>query len=187
MGIPGSRYLFVLLMAVLPVFLLVSAVGAQGIQTSPYSAPSMLRGSSGQGLGPARPTRWAFRESREGDRQASDTVSLSSGMFQGILPPIPNLQFGYLYNFGQDVGSGRATVDYLLPFNFSKDSVLFGEAHTEFQSFWKTNNGFNNRVDVSLGGGYRTILRNSTLVGINGFYDTSRLGGTWYSSGSART
>ena len=63
--------------------------------------------------------------------------------------------------------------------------MLFGEAHTEFQSFWKTNNGFNSRVDVSLGGGYRTILRNSTLVGINGFYDTSRLGGTWYSSGSA--
>ncbi len=184
MGFSGSRHLFVLLMAVLPVFLLVSAVGAQGIQTSPYSAPSMLRGSSGQGLGPA-PSNLLGPPGIAGRGQpGSDTVSLSSGMFQGILPPIPNLQFGYLYNFGPDIGSGRATVDYLLPFGLSKDSVLFGEAHTEFQSFWKTNNGFNSRVDVSLGGGYRTILRNSTLVGMNGFYDTSRLGGTWYSSGS---
>jgi len=184
MGIPRSRCLFVLLMAALPVFLLVSAVGAQGIQTSPYSAPSMLRGLSGQGLGLAPSNSLGLPGSAGRVQAGSDTVSLSSGMLQGLLPPIPNLQFGYLYNFGQDVRSGRATVDYLLPFSLSKDSVLFGEAHTEFQSFWKTNNGFNNRVDVSLGGGYRTILRNSTLVGMNGFYDTSRLGETWYSSGS---
>ena len=37
---------------------------------------------------------------------------------------------------------------------------------------------------MSLGGGARTILHKSTLLGMNGFYDTSRLGGTWYSSGS---
>ncbi len=117
-------------------------------------------------------------------------------MFQGILPPIPNLQFGYLYQFGNNVSAGRGTVDYLLPYSLNKNSVLFGEAHSEFQSFWKTLNstftngtttttysGFNNRVDVSLGGGARTIFNKSTLVGMNGFYDTSRLCGTWYSSG----
>ena len=36
---------------------------------------------------------------------------------------------------------------------------------------------------MSFGGGYRTLLRRNTLLGVNGFYDTSRLGGTWYSSG----
>ena len=99
MGIPGSRYLFVLLMAVLPVFLLVSAVGAQGIQTSPYSAPSMLRGSSGQGLGPDPSNLPGLPGIAGRGQPGSDTVSLCSGMFQGILPPIPNLQFGYLLQF----------------------------------------------------------------------------------------
>ncbi len=37
---------------------------------------------------------------------------------------------------------------------------------------------------MSFGGGYRTFLSRDTLLGVNGFYDTSRLGGTWYSSGS---
>ena len=104
-------------------------------------------------------------------------------MFQGILPPIPNLQVGYIYNFGKNVRSGRFTADYLLPVKLGAESRVFGEAHTEWQSFWKTP-GFNNRVDVSLGGGYRTILRNKAMVGVNGFYDTSRLGEQWYSSGS---
>jgi hypothetical protein len=36
---------------------------------------------------------------------------------------------------------------------------------------------------MSFGGGYRTFLSRDTLLGVNGFYDTSRLGGTWYSSG----
>ena len=116
-------------------------------------------------------------------------------MLRGILPLIPNLQFGYLYDFGNNrVSSGRFTADYLLPLSFSPDSVVFGEAHTEFQNFWNTrtftfangtaSSGFNNRVDISVGGGYRTLLRRATLLGVNGFYDTSRLGGIWYSSGS---
>ncbi len=118
-------------------------------------------------------------------------------MLRGILPLIPNLQFGYLYDFGNNrVSSGRFTADYLLPFSLSPDSMVFGEAHTEFQDFWNTltsifqsgtttttRSRFNNRVDMSFGGGYRTFLRSDTLLGLNGFYDTSRLGGTWYSSG----
>ncbi len=80
-----------------------------------------------------------------------------------------------------------------MPFTLSADSEVFGEAHTEFQDFWNTlrsgftsgttNSSFNNRVDMSFGGGFRTFLRRDTLLGVNGFYDTSRLGGTWYSSG----
>jgi hypothetical protein len=33
-------------------------------------------------------------------------------MFQGLLPPIPNLQFGYLYSFSNNYGAGRVTGDY---------------------------------------------------------------------------
>jgi len=106
-------------------------------------------------------------------------------MLRGILGPIPNLQVGYLYSFGPSVSSGRLTLDYLLPVNLSADSTIFGEAHSEFQNFWKTFTGSaNHRVDLSFGAGYRRILGKHTLLGINGFYDTTRLGGIWYSSGS---
>ena len=171
---------------------LAGLVYAQGIQTSPYSASSMVRGLSGEGLTP--PSLFAPPGAAGG---SSGTIPITSGMFHGILPPIPNLQFGYLYQFGNNVSAGRGTVDYLLPYSLNKDSVLFGEAHSEFQNFWKptssvvpsaftttTTSGFNNRVDVSLGGGYRRISGKNTLFGANGFYDASRLGGTWYSSGS---
>ncbi len=151
------------------VFILLILAGlahSQGLRSSPYGAPFLPRGLSDQGV-------------RQGD---SDTVSISSGMLPSILPSIPNLQVGYLYNFGPNVRSGRFTADYLLPFDLTGASTVFGEAHTEFQSFWNAG-GFNNRVDISLGGGYRTLLRRDTLLGVNGFYDTSRLGGAWYSSG----
>jgi len=107
-------------------------------------------------------------------------------MFSGILPPIPNLQVGYLYSFGKSVESGRLTLDYLLPVTLgSGNSAVFGEAHSEFQNFWKTLTGSaNHRVDLSFGAGYRKILVGNTLLGVNGFYDTTRLGGIWYSSGS---
>jgi hypothetical protein len=183
MGFMSSRRFVVLSLALLLTALPVSQVGAQGIQTSPYSAPSMLRGLSGQGPTFAPSNLLGSPGSSLLEAKSSESLPISSGMFQGILPPIPNLQFGYLYNFGRDVRAGRATADYLLPISLSKDSVLFGEAHTEFQSFWKTNNGFNNRVDMSFGGGYRTILKSSVLLGANGFYDASRLGEKWYSSG----
>ena len=171
----------ILMLLVVLALALAGLVYAQGIQTSPYSAPSVLRGLSGTGANLASPSPFAPPGSALG--AGSDTVSISSGMFQGILPPIPNLQVGYIYNFGKNVSSGRFTADYLLPVRLGAESRVFGEAHTEWQSFWKRP-GFNNRVDVSLGGGYRTLLRNKAMVGVNGFYDTSRLGEQWYSSGS---
>ena len=178
MGYFSSRCPAVLSMAMLLPVLLLAVVGAQGVQTSPYSTSSMVRGVSGEGLTP--PSPFTPPGAAAG---SSGTIPITSGMFQGILPPIPNLQVGYLYNFGKTVRSGRFTADYLLPVRLGAESRVFGEAHTEWQSFWKMP-GFNNRVDVSLGGGYRTILRNKAMVGINGFYDTSRLGEQWYSSGS---
>ncbi|MGO8820182.1 MAG: inverse autotransporter beta domain-containing protein, partial [Desulfomonilaceae bacterium] len=120
----------------------------------------------------------------------SDSVLLSSCMFQGLLPPIPNLQLGYLYSFSGSYGAGRLSGDYLKPFSLDKESFIFGEAHVEGWNFWNSGslNGWsggrvNNRVDVSLGGGYRKFFGNQALVGINGFYDTTRLTGQWFSSG----
>ncbi len=164
-------------------FLLVSTVGAQGLQTSPYSAPSTLRGVSSGGLNLAPSNPLGLPGSSAPGAGGSSSLYVSDGMLRGILPLIPNLQFGYLYDFGNNrVSTGRFTADYLLPFSLSPDSMIFGEAHTEFQDFWKTRS-FNNRVDMSFGGGYRTLLGCNTLLGVNGFYDTSRLGSTWYSSG----
>jgi hypothetical protein len=134
----------------------------------------MLRGVQGLDFGASN---------NAGSRELQ-TLPITSGMLQGILPPIPNLQFGYFYNFGNDIRSGRATVDYIRPFNLSSNSVVFGEGHAEFSDFWKTfRSSVNNRVDLSLGGGYRRMVGNSTLLGINGFYDTARLGSRWYNSG----
>jgi len=192
----------VLLLGVLSFLLASTLVGmacAQGLRQTPYSdADVVRRGPSGGGLTLAPSNPLGLPGSTTGLPRGSDSLYLSDGMLQGILPLIPNLQFGYLYNFGNNsVSSGRFTADYLLPISLSRDSTLFGEAHTEFQDFRNTTasastsgtttrtvSGFNNRTDMSFGGGYRTLHRHDTLLGVNGFYDTSRLGGNWYSSGS---
>lgn len=126
-----------------------------------------------------------------GSLVGSDSVVLSSAMFQGLLPPIPNLQLGYLYTFSNNYGAGRVTGDYLKPFSLSKESFVFGEAHAEGWNFWSSggSNGasggrVNNRVDMSLGGGYRKFFGDKALIGVNGFFDTTRLTSKWYSSGS---
>ena len=169
---------------------LVTSVSAQGLQQTPYSAANMVRGGpfgGGLDLVPSNPLGLPGSTRLPG---GPESLYVSDGMLRGILPLIPNLQFGYLYDFGNNrVNSGRFTADYLLPFALSADSEIFGEAHTEFQDFWNTlrsgfssgttNSAFNNRVDMSFGGGLRTFLRRDTLLGVNGFYDASRLGGTW--------
>ncbi len=101
------------------------------------------------------------------------------------------LQFGYLYSFSNNYGAGRVTADYIKPFCLSEESFVFGEAHVEGWNFWNSggtngNSGgvVNNRVDGSLGGGYRKFLGSQALIGVNGFYDTTRLAGQWFSSGS---
>ena len=118
-------------------------------------------------------------------------------MFGPWLPRVSNLDLGFLWSIGPNLSTGRATADYLFPIGLSNSSVLFGEAHAEFQNFWRrpniatitgpgfvsTNSAANNRTDLSFGGGIRTIVAENTLVGVNGFYDTTKLFGQWYASG----
>ena len=178
-------YSLILCLQIVALLMVVGSAHAQGLRTSPYSAPSVLRGApaGGAGLDLTPSNSLGLLGSSLCGADAVSSLYVSNGLLRDILPLIPNLQIGYLYNFGPNVRSGRFTADYLAPFVLSQDSVVFGEAHTEFQSFWNTP-GFNNRVNVSLGGGDRAILRDNTLIGVNGFYDTARLGGIWYPSGS---
>jgi len=169
----GGRILLIVLILSFLVFALFSVADAQGLPGN--SNPSNDCGCS----------------------RGDDAIPVSSGMLAPYLPRIPNLESGFLYSFGNRVSTGRFTADYLLPFHLSADSVLFGEAHAEGWGFWKRPNvdvaaapGFtvatsdtSNRFDLSLGGGYRAMLNANTLVGVNGFYDTSHLFDTWYSSG----
>jgi hypothetical protein len=116
--------------------------------------------------------------------RGNDGIPVSSGMLSPFLPKIPNLEFGFQYYFGNNVRTGRFSADYVLPVHLSLDSVAFGEAHAEGWGFWKRPSGAsNNRIDLSFGGGYRTMLGDNTFVGVNGFYDTSRLFNRWYASG----
>ncbi|HTY23250.1 MAG TPA: thaumatin family protein [Desulfomonilaceae bacterium] len=116
----------------------------------------------------------------------SDSISISSGMFQGILPKIPNLQLGYNYTFGPKLRAGAASIDYLLPFKFGAKCTIYGEAHGEIQSLSIDQPGSpNNSVELCFGGGYRKMSSNHTMIGLYSFFDTTKLSGTWYSSGSA--
>lgn len=165
-------------------------VGAQGLPQSPYSAPSVVRG--GPDLAPSNPLSAPAGMGSRG----MDSILLTPQMFQGILPQPSNLQAGYMYSFGDSVGSGRLTLDFIQPVVFG-NSAVFGEVHGQFQNFWKTiqslfrsgatittESSFNERTDLSFGGGYRTLLSEDTLLGVNGFFDSTKLGSRWYSSGS---
>lgn len=189
-----TSQILVVLCALVLVSAFSASVWAQGLPQSPYSAPSLVRG--GLDLAPSNPLAMPSGAGQGG----SDSIYLSDQMLRGILGPIPNLQVGYLYRFGSSYArSSRLTVDYLLPVAFGGgNSAVFGEAHGEFTNFWDTvsslwrrvdtttttRSGFNERTDLSFGGGYRTILNENTLLGVNGFFDTTKLGSRWYSSGS---
>ncbi len=186
------RLSFSAIMAVLLVPIIVGVAWSQGLPQSPYSAPSVVRGG-GLDLAPSNPLGFP---SAVGPR-TSDSILLTPQLFQGILPQIPNLQVGYLYTFGKNVKSDRLTLDYLLPVGLGPDSVIFAEAHGQFSNFWNTLerwfrtddpntslSSFNKRKDLSFGAGIRKIFGGNTLVGFNGFYDATKLGTTWYKSGS---
>ena len=160
---------------------------SQGIQQTPYSAADTVRRglpSITPDLSPSNPL--GFPGSSLVGPRGSENISISSGMFQGILPKIPNLQLGYNYTFGPQLRAGTASVDYLLPFKLGTDSTIYGEAHGEFQSFSIAQPGSpNNSVELCFGGGYRRMFGNHTMIGLHSFLNTTKLSGIWYPSGSA--
>jgi hypothetical protein len=140
----------------------------------------------------------------------SDSLFISSGMLTGLVPPVPNLDVGFTYTFGDEISTGSFNADYLYPRHI-RDGILFAEGHVEYLGFWRdrssagTEDGTGevfgaqgidlvdtssrswlfdraNRLDISLGGGYRKLMGNDALVGINAFFDTSRIYPKWYSS-----
>jgi len=123
-------------------------------------------------------------------------------MFPGLFSGIPHLKAGFAYSFGKRVRQGRGIVDYLLPLDIAPATTLFGEFHGEFQDFWKRPcsrvvlapavgvSGLQDvpipslqRYDLSVGGGLRRGIRADTILGINAFFDTSKVYDRWYSSG----
>ena len=177
-------------LVVLLISLFSCLVGAQGLPPLPYRTPPAMRG--GLDLAPSNPVGIRGSVGACG----SDSFYLNSGMFRDILPLIPNLEIGYLYQFGNVIRTGRLTLDYVLPARAASDQALFGEAHAEFTNFGKTiqrmlgsgdttttYRGLDERTDLSFGGGYRNLLNPSLMLGVNGFYDTSKLGTHWYDSG----
>ena len=162
--------------ALAAIFLAVGIVWGQTIFPNPISRDASFVGS----MAPSNPL--AMPGAYGG--ASGDTIPITSGMLATYMPAIPNLELGFQYFFGNKVRSGQASFDYLLPFNLSSNSVVFGEAHGNWWNFaQRPTGGASNRVDLSIGGGYRKILADQLLVGINGFYDNSRLFNNWFSSG----
>ena len=115
----------------------------------------------------------------------SNIVPINSAMFGNILPSIPNLKFGFQYFFGGGSQIGNYNIDYLHPVNLGPEEVIFGEVHGNYWDYGKTPRGNPDYgADLSFGGGYRRIVSNSVLAGVNGFYDTVMGYNKWYQSGS---
>jgi hypothetical protein len=183
---PRTVFLSVNLVILLLMFGLAGAQGLPvrgGLDLTPTNPLAM------QGLGLADP-------------QGSAVATISSGMFPGLFSDIPNLEVGFVYNFGRNVRQGRGVLDYLIPVDVSPATTVFGEFHGEFEDFWKRpadrivarpGNATSHtmwrsvrsrrRFDLSLGGGLRKLLGSGSVLGVNGFFDTSRINERWYSSG----
>ncbi len=157
-------------------------------QMAPFAFPDASRGLSTPSIAPASGITPASSV------RGFETIALSSRM---LGPIIPNLEFGYRYTNAGGLRQSLWTGDYRLPVTIGSGSVVFGEAHAEYlnltstvgvpylSNFWNQSPpGGTNRLDLSIGGGYRQLLSDDAFVGINAFYDSTRLFGSWRSSGS---
>ena len=105
--LPSQAHLRCKVLPLLLIPVLFNLVEAQGIRTSPYSSPSMLKGLSTGGLDLAPSNPLGLPGSSGPGAGGSGSLYLSEEMLRGILPLIPNLQFGYLYDFGNHKVSYR--------------------------------------------------------------------------------
>lgn len=182
-----KRFFWPFILVSLVVSICPALTQSQGMRQTPYSAANTVRGGSPaitSDLTPSNPLGMPG-SSLLGPR-GSDNISISSGMFQGIMPQIPNLQLGYNYTFGSQIKAGSASVDYLLPFKIGADTTVYGEAHGEFQSLSFNQPGSpNSSTELCFGGGYRRMLGKDAMIGLHSFFNTAKLSGNWYPSASA--
>jgi len=177
--------------------LLIGIASAQGLQGSPQSSPSYISHLSQEPLlsRPSNPLGEAGSSSPYAG--GSSAVPISSDMFRGLIPKIPHLDIGYFDLLADNFRETRWTVDYLLPVALGTDDMLFSEFHADSSSynsrtwvpfldnFWQqTPPEGNTRTDLAVGIGYRKMFGGGLLLGVNTFYDATRLFGNWRSSGS---
>lgn len=171
--------LWVMFAAVVMGLAINSLSSAQGLQSSPYAAPSLLRRDA---LGPA-PSNSSNRPYAH-----SPFLTKPEGLLSGTSSKrdVPNLQAGYIYYSGKKQRVGYFTLDYILPIRLGENSIVFGAAHSELQASSTTaTSKADDQAYLSAGGGYRTILRKTTLLGFHAFYDTARFADRWVTSGGA--
>jgi len=161
----------------------------------PANSQTSLPGDELTGIfSPSRPL--SPPGSVQGTSRSSDVVTVSSGLLGTYLPKIPNLQFGFVYSFGTSIRQSRWSLDYLLPMGSEPGRTFFVELHGDSTSykntatvpllnnFWRLGKpGTQTRTDLSVGGGYRRILHDNVLLGVNAFYDAGELFGNWRSAG----
>jgi hypothetical protein len=79
--------------------------------------------------------------------------------------------------------SGHFAMDMLLPARIGGTSLLFLESRAECQvPFSRVSSWADHRFDLGLGLGLRKVWDDKVMLGANGFLDSSRLDGDWYSS-----
>ena len=190
---PRFSNLFAYCFGLLLVILSCSLVGAQG---SSFAGRGLQSVAFPTDLAPSKPYA-APGTSGPQFGGSSDLVPFSSEMVRNWLPIIPNLQFGFNYLFGRNLSQSWWTADYVLPLSLTRSDIVFGEAHVDsansastggfpfLNNFWQQGPaGLQNRIDLSFGLGYRKLFGNNALLGVYGFYDSTRLSGSWRSAGS---
>lgn len=198
--IMGSlRFGSIALLCLVPALLVASLVGSAEAQALAPNR-SVTSTSPRQFLSPSNPL--GPPGSAYGDPAGSDTIPLSSAMFPGLFSGIPHLKAGFAYSFGKNVRYGRGIIDYLLPLDIAPATTLFGEIHGEFQDFWRKPSDrivlapavgvgglqevpipSQQRYDLSVGGGLRRGISTDSIIGVNAFFDASKVYDRWYSSG----
>jgi len=153
------------------------------IAPPPARAQGVGNVSGGLDLTPSNPL--GMPGTTGGLPRGSDSLNLSSRMFPEILPTIPGLEISYLHSFGHGVDSSRLLVEFVRPVRLSSTTTMYGEAHGLLHDFWNTSIwAEEGRLDLAIGGGIRSRLGGSTIVGAHAFYDATHHRRQWSSSAS---
>lgn len=113
-------------------------------------------------------------------------------------PPKPSLCTGFDYTTSSLGSSSTFMLDYFHPVKSTTGSVFFVEARFDKTNFWNQDEDLDesvlegthidpgqaasDRLDFSVGTGWRKLLPSGVIAGFNGFVDSFRLDSTWHSS-----